>query len=639
MPLSSSADPGTIVLGPPDGHIAFKLAQAKGNDAADLITVSQLSSYQPGVTIGATTVDSHPVLSTWGIADLTGGHGVADHQAGVTDNRYRYGTADVTRSKAWTCRLDTSSETGTAGAFMPGGDLLVSGNVEMYGTFGTDLHIWNESTDAWTDTTSNLTAAPVNTGVAFAGTGTLRLFMPTGTSGYSTYTGAVFANVAASGSVPAAKCFCVYGNTSLICLATNGQLWYTVDGTAWTSFGADGKVDGSLTANWLYEDRDVMGNPILQVVTTGGLYSFDPAGPTLYKLDLQFPNHPSQGRTACNWQGQQYIAAGMNIFSFTGSNIGSIGLDRDEGLPAEQGLRGSIVSLVPELNGMYALVQGDPSGSVVVDVLVDSSVHVWTGYGWHAVWESGDPVDVTRLYVSGARSQHRLWWGSYNGSTYSSQTIILPIAQTNARQLQLWAGDIDYDEDAYIQTGLTDFGMPGAEKIGASVGLRACGNNGFAIPYPVVRYRTSEYGSWTTCVGPKDADGATLAGVLAGEVTYFYWMDSAFEGIRFDEIELEVSWDSPAYVKWMALYFTKLISGNRAWTVTLDLTEKFEDNSPEVMDAALDAFILDENIIDFIYRDTTYKVRVTSWSGADSSGRADTRGMRSVQLLEVHDRP
>jgi hypothetical protein len=315
----------------------------------------------------------------------------------------------------------------------------------------------------------------------------------------------------------------------------------------------------------------------------------------------------------------------MNIFSFTGSNIGSIGLDRDEGLPAEQGLRGSIVSLVPELNGMYALVQGDPSGSVVVDVLVDSSVHVWTGYGWHAVWESGDPVDVTRLYVSGARSQHRLWWGSYNGSTYSSQTIILPIAQTNARQLQLWAGDIDYDEDAYIQTGLTDFGMPGAEKIGASVGLRACGNNGFAIPYPVVRYRTSEYGSWTTCV--------------AGEVTYFYWMDSAFEGIRFDEIELEVSWDSPAYVKWMALYFTKLISGNRAWTVTLDLTEKFEDNSPEVMDAALDAFILDENIIDFIYRDTTYKVRVTSWSGADSSGRADTRGMRSVQLLEVHDRP
>ena len=58
---------------------------------------------------------------------------------------------------------------------MPLGDLLYSGNVEMYGAFGTDLHLWNESTDAWTDTTQNLTAAPVNSGVAFKGTGTLKL--------------------------------------------------------------------------------------------------------------------------------------------------------------------------------------------------------------------------------------------------------------------------------------------------------------------------------------------------------------------------------------------------------------------------------------------------------------------------------
>jgi hypothetical protein len=640
MPLPDSADPGTIVLGPPSGHIAFKLAQAKGNDAADLITVSQLSAYQPGVTIGSPNVDSHPVLSTWGIADLTGGHGVADHQAGVTDNRYRYGTADVTR-KAWTPRLDTNAETGTAGAFMPGGDLLVSGAVEMYGTFGTDLHIWDETNDEWDDTGNNLTAAPPNTGVAFAGTGTLKLFMPMGASGYATYTGAVFANVAASGSVPAAKCFCIYGNTMLICLSTTGQLWYSVDGTTWTSFGADGKVDGSLTANWLYEDRDVMGNPVLQVVTTGGLYSFDPAGPTLYKLDLQFPNHPSQGRAACNWQGQQYIAAGMNIFSFTGSNIGSIGLDRDEGLPAAQGLRGSIVSLVPELNGMYALVQGDAQDAVVVDILVDSSVQVWTGYGWHAVWESttNDPVDVTKLYVSGARSQHRLWWGTYNGSTYSSQTIVLPIGQLNSRQLLTWSGSFDFAGTAYIETGLTNMGMPGSTKIAVSVGLRASGNDGVDIAFPVVKYRTVDLGSWTTCVGPKDATGATISGFMATETTYFYWIDSAFVGARFDEIELRVDWASPSYIEWVALYFTKLISGNRAWTVTLDLTEKFEDNSPEVMDAALDAFILTDNIIDFIYRDTTYKVRVTSWSGADSSGRADTRGMRSVQLLEVHDRP
>ena len=59
MPIGS-ADPGSIILGPSDDHKAFKLAQAKGSDGADLITVSQLSAYQPGVTIGATDVNSHP---------------------------------------------------------------------------------------------------------------------------------------------------------------------------------------------------------------------------------------------------------------------------------------------------------------------------------------------------------------------------------------------------------------------------------------------------------------------------------------------------------------------------------------------------------------------------------------------------
>jgi hypothetical protein len=73
--------------------------------------------------------------------------------------------------------------------------------------------------------------------------------------------------------------------------------------------------------------------------------------------------------------------------------------------------------------------------------------------------------------------------------------------------------------------------------------------------------------------------------------------------------------------------------------VTLDLTNTYEDQSPAVMNAALDRYIVDENIVDFIYRDTTYKVRVASWSGADSSGRADTRGMRSVQLIQIKDRP
>ena len=633
MPIGS-ADPGSIILGPSDSRVAFKLAQAKGSDGADLITVSQLSAYQPGVTIGAVDVDSHPVLSTWGISDLSGGHGMVNHQAGVTDQRYRIGTADVTHKKAWTCRLKATTETGTAGDFWPAGDLYSSSNPGMYGVFGTDLHRWNESTDSWTDTTSNLTATPVNTGVAFKGTGTLKLFIPMGSSGYATHTGAAFANVAPSGSVPAAKAFCVFGNTSLICLDTVGQLWYSVDGSAWTSFSTDGKIDESLTANWIYEDRDAMGNPVLMVVTNGGLFSFDPAGPTLYRQDLQFPIHPLHGRTGCDWRGEQYIAAAMNVFSYTQGNIGSMGLDRDDGLPFQLSVRSSIVSLVSEFNGMYALVQGDPEGAVVADQYVYSSVHVWTGFGWHAIWESDQTVDVSRLYVSGVNSQNRLWWGV----DHTAYTVNLPISLTNPVSIQGYAGS-GYEADAYIETGLTDMGMPGSEKIAVSVGVRASGNNGVDVPYPTVKYRLIDYPSWTTCLGPYDASGVALGGPLIQDETYFYWMDAGFEGVRFEEIELRIDWDNPAYIKWVALYFTKIIAGNLAWTVTLDLTNTYEDQSPAAMNAALDSYITSENIVDFIYRDTTYKVRVASWSGADSSGRGDDRGMRSVQLIQVKDRP
>ena len=630
MPLSGSADPGSIILGPADAHMAFKLAQAKGSDGADLITVSQLSAYQPGATIGAIDVNSHPVLSTWGISDLTGGHGLAFHLPGVTDQRYRFGTADVTRPGMWTAPYPIVSYNGTSAAFWPCGDLYYSGNVEMYGSFGTDLHVWDEATDSWTDTTANLAATPVNTGVAFKGTGTLKLFIPTGATGYSTYTGATKADVSASGTVPAARAFCVFGGTSLICLDTVGQLWHSEDGTNWTSFSTDGKVDESLTANWIYEDRDAMGNPVLMVVTTGGLFTFDPAGPTLYRLDLVYPNHPSQGLTGCSWRGEQYIAVGLGVHSYTGGNIGAMGLDRDEGLPFPLGYNAKIVSLVPQYNDLYALVQGDGTKSY-------ASVHRWTGFGWHWVWQSESGAAPSRLYVSGARSSQRIWWGIGNLS-FSQQ---VPIAYTNPKQLvannitSLASGTF------YLETGLTNMGMPGSRKIAVSVGLRIetpAGTVTLADP-PAVQYRTHENDSYTTLAGPYNADGSLNIPDGTVSETYFYWFDSGFEGVAFDEIELRLEWQTPFMVKWAALYFTKVISGNLAWTVTLDLTNTYEDNSPEVMGAALDRYITSENIVDFIYRDTTYKVRVASWSGADSSGRGDDRGMRSVQLIQVKDRP
>lgn len=625
MPIAT-AEPGTIIL---DG-VLYKILAGSDGKGADLLQVQQLGSYQQGVTIGSPDVNSHPYLSTWGIMDLTGGHGLAFHLAGTTDTHYRYSTIDVSRPGQWAPRWAVATETGTAGTFMPLGDLLYSGNVEMYGAFGTDLHIWNESSDAWTDTTDNLAAAPVNPGVAFQGTGTLRLFIPTGSSGYSTYTGATKTDVAASASVPAVRMFCVFGSTNLIALATDGQLWYSTDGSTWASYGPDGKIDGSLTAYGIYETRDATDSPILIVNTSGRAFTFDPGVPKLYTLDLQFPNHPNQGLAASVWRGVYYITVGMGIHSYTGSTIGAMGLDRDEGLPALYGYGSKIASLAPEYNNLYALVQGGSTSY--------PSVHRFDGYGWHSVWEGSATGTVSKLYVSGARSTPRIWWGVGN----NSYTFQLPIGYSNPRQV-ITAGDgAKLAAGGYMRTGFTHMGMPGSRKVAVSLGVRLAALDTSIVAAADVSYRLREDDAFTALIGPMGEDGTPLVFPASGPVydeTYYYWFDSDFEGVAFDEIELQISVGTLTVVKGMAMYFMKVLSGNLAWTAAVDFANTLEVKTDLAQAAHLDSLITSGRIVDLVHRETTYKVRVSAWSGADSTGRADGRSTRTISLIEIRDRP
>lgn len=621
MPLATTADNGTIIL---DG-VAFKVVVGDNGKGADLLQVQQLGSYQQGVTIGSPDVNSHPYLSTWGLMDLTGGHGLADHLAGTTDTRYRYSTLDVSRPGQWAGRWKVNTETGTAGAFMPLGDLLYSGNVEMYGAFGTDLHIWNESTDAWTDTTVNLTAAAVNPGVAFAGTGTLRLFIPLGASGYDTYTGAAKANVASD-----ALMFCVFGGSNLIRLTTTGQLHYSTDGTAWTSYNADGKIDGALTAYGIHEWRDAMDNPILIIHTSGGAFTFDPAGPTLYPLDLKFPNHPNQGLAACVWRGIYYVTVGMGIHSYTGSVIGAMGLDRDEGLPALYSLGSRIVALAPEYNNMYALVQGGSSAY--------PSVQRFDGYGWHSVWEASGTGTASKLFISGARSTPRIWWGVGN----NSYTTELPIAYSNPRQVINAGTAALLESGGYVRTGMTNMGMPGSRKIAVSLGVRTTSLDVSTVGAATVKYRLREDDTFTQLQGPMTEDGDVYVFPASGPVadtTYYYWFDSDFEGVSFDEIELEITVGISTIVKYAAMYFMKVLSGNLAWNAAFDCTNTVELKTDAALAAKLDSLITSGRIVSMIHRDTTYKVRVSAWNGSDATGRADARSTRTVSLIQIRDRP
>jgi hypothetical protein len=593
------------------------------------LQVQDLGTFPRKITIGDPTLESQDFLSTWAISDLTGGHGLQEHQTDATISRYRYATMDVTRPHMWTQRPKVNTETGTAGTFMPLGDLLYSGNIEMYSAFGQDLHIWNESTDAWTDTTSNLAAAPVNNGVAFAGTGTLRLFIPLGSTGYDTYTGATHASVAASGSTPAARDFAVFSQM-LICLDTSNQLWWTTDGTTWTSFGADGKIDGSFTAYRLDHYRDTMDNPTLIISTSGGTWLFDPGGPTLYDQDLEYPVHPDQGLAACEWRGIYYVSVGMGVHSFNSATgvIDAMGLDRDEGLPYVYGYNSKIIDLYPAYNEMYCLVQGSTADST------RPSVQKWTGRGWHAVWELGTTGTASRLYVSQARSTYRVWWGVGN----NSYTIELPRAFTNPKQMSFNLAANLLDTTGQIETGMTDMGMPGFRKIAHSARVRiAYLNDASGSTAPTLYYRLRDEDSYTEVYRWTQvfSGGATD---IPYETYHFAFGGSSTDatGVGFDEIELKlVIPDQYGIVKFAAMDFVKIPKQNRAWTMTFDLNASYDNVSPSSLAAVLDALIISETITKLIHRGKTYWVRLASWNGSDNTGKGDDRGQRTVQIIET----
>jgi hypothetical protein len=614
MPITYPS-PNSIILGGKE----LKLLQP------GQIQTQELGTYPRKITIGDPTKDSQDFISTWIISDLTGGHGLGTHSSDATISRYRYATMDLTKPGIWSGRWKVNTETGTAGTFIPLGDLLVSGNIEMYSAFGQDLHVWNESTDAWTDTTSNLAAAPVNNGVAFAGTGTLRLFIPLGSTGYDTYTGAAHASVAASGSVPAVRMFAVFSQM-LIALSTTNQLWWTTDGTTWTSFGVDGKVDGSVTAYRITKERDVMGNPTLAIATSGGVWVFDPGGPTLYEQDLEYPVHPDQGLAACSWRGEYYVSVGMGIHKWNPASgtIDAMGLDRDEGLPFTYSYNSKIVDLFPAYNEMYALVQGSTADST------QPTVQKWTGRGWHSVWELGSTGTASRLYVSQARSTYRVWWGVGN----NSYTIELPRSFTNPKNIVQGAVSGRVQAGGTVETGLTDMAMSGYRKIAHSARVRFVGADAnLAGTQTTLYYRTDDLTSYTALYPSYEV-------VIADEGyeqydSIVYWFKEDRTGVAFDEIELKLSTLSNS-VKYITMDFVKIPRRNLSWTFAVDLSGSYDDESPVTLFQHIRDLVDSETFTTMVHGTTTYYGRLASWSAVEMTGAHDTRiPSMTIQFIET----
>jgi hypothetical protein len=589
------------------------------------LTVQQVASFPQKVTIGEPNKGSHPLLSTWGFDGLPGGSGVAKHD-NTTTRRYKYAIADTRNATFFAAPRKTLVTTGTANPFMPHNDLVVSGVRRLYGTFGVDLHIWNESTLTWTDTTNNLSAAAVNPGVAFQGTGTLRLFIPMGSTGYARWDGTTLTNVAASGSQPAARDFVVLG-TMLVCLDVSNQLWWSIDGSTWTSFGTAGKLEAGVSGRRTKIYKNAYGDKTVHIATDNGLYAFDPAGPTMYDTDLALPPHPYQGYAMDRWRDQLFISGGMGVMSWNGAAVNEMGLDRNHGLPNFD--RGWITDLVGARNGLFALVRGyDP-----VTTFGMLSVHEWTGEGWQCHWRNEmEPTSTFKMVVSSAQGGYRVWWGYGN----SACGLPIPVDGANAEQLaELLDGE--FEKPWFLDTGLNAFDMEGFTKIAVAAEWDEYINEDGALDV---------YAYYSDQTVPATELQAAVAGVSAtGEwkhrsVQFGYdavtgaYLGTPFDQIGFQFIGQPKTYDGPEIVKNFVFTFQKVVEGYRAWSTTVNLQRYYDQGMGDIADLINDLVLANEYCL-LQYQQEQIRVRFASWSGVDDSGQAHQSGMRRISIIEI----
>ena len=596
------------------------------------LTVQQVTSFPAKVTQGEVNKGSHPLLSTWGFDGLTGGHGIAKHD-GTTTRRYRIGLADTHNASYIAAPKKAVAIAGTSAAFMPHNDLVVSSTRRFYGSFGTDLYLFDESGDTMTDTTKNLSAAAVNPGVAFQGTGTLKLFIPCGTTGFATWDGTTLTNVAASGSKPAAKDFVQLG-TLFICLDTSNVLWYTTDGSTWQKFSPSVGLDAGIVGNRLEIYKNGYGDKTVHIATDCGLFTFDPLGPTLYDTDLALPNHPYQGLGIRRWRDQLYISSGTGMFSWNGSAIDPMGLDRNHGLPEELvGTNGRITDVCSDLNYLYALI-----GAGFVD---SYSIHAWTGEGWQMIWTgTADLLTTSKMVVSSAQSGYRLWWGYGN----SAMTLPLNIPFANAEALAA-LNDTGYNHAWSLQTGMNAFEMDGYTKIAATVAWREYTADDGKLEFS---YRTADDDAFITIPGYDFTPSTSTS-------TDGAWHDREYE-FGFDAInarfygepvgQIEFQWrgdptmvyTGPDIIKDFVCTFQKVVEGYRAWSTPMNLQRYYDHNQGDFAEL-INELVLANEYCDFQYQQEIVRVKFASWSGVDETGQAHHGGMRRLSIIEIPTSP
>jgi hypothetical protein len=675
----------------------FSLDQQTGNGEVRIgdhwfplnggVSEQPLARWPPKVTFGDYAKDSDPLISAYVMSSFTGGIGNYSIKAGVEDDTYWTGTLESRFHDGLTLLPLTESFGSDHDSYTtsrPLGDFPASDPQYLH-CFDADVHSWDESTEEFTFEIS-LAATPVDRGVEYLG----EFWVPYGAGGY----GVLDSALALTEHVDISPIQFIVWDKKLMALTTNGELrqWHTTDldwsVTAWTATGENRTLPTGNDPRRMVNFMNTSGVPTLHITTNTLVFAYDPDSDVLYETRLDYPKHPDQGKAAVNWRGDtMFVSVGLGIHGYNGSIITSMGPDGRHGLPDH--LRGSIVDLAAEYNGLLALIEGrsNPDATEVSEEFISqnpmygnedtwaisdlplqpvySSIYRWSNSQWHPVWESaGASGTPTSMSISEADDSYRLWWG-YGAEAYTQR---LQVDFQNPKQ-SLLSLSLKFAPSGELTTGWFDADMTAFYKLAShiEVTLDDVFENGQMYGAVSVYYQIDVTSGWKL-LGTATGVGRTNMpfGNVLREVGPPFSKGKAFRKIRFRIVmtQLDESQDDDLLALLSALLaeilgddtlstsrfspllesivfkFNKIPEQTLSWQFSISLVhpDGYKGVGNDELIQYLYNLLVTDEFFEFGYRGDTFRVRAAQTTGERGSGY-DERGNFQMNLVQITTGP
>lgn len=607
------------------------------------ISSSIINIYSRKVNQGDPGPDDHPINSTWIQRSWDGGGQILESRPDVGNNRFYFSTMESMYANALTLAQSPTIYEDPGGL---GRDSIVLGKFadEVYAAWGDSLYSFDLVNLEW-DLEDTMASVAVAKGQLYtystgASIGQKAFYIPEG-SGSEVWNGTALASVGKS-----SVSFTVWDD-KLFRLGTDGSIEYTTDGTTWQ--GLIYIPDGS-TPRKLLVYMNLGGDPAVHVVTSSSVYAYDFTTGRLYQTQMQYPNHPDQGRASSTWRAEMQVGVGLGVHRYNRSTIGAMGLDNNDGLP--EAYRGVIVDLEPSYNALYALVSGATVSDTAPDAytlnlgggddqMYGSSTEVtsllmrWNGFGWHYV-DSVTGTAPSTCYVSDAGNYYAVWYAA------GGQIRCMELSRTYFNPKD---GNNIYPtvRSGYLETMWYNYGWEGQTKIAKKFEIFVTGVSGGKGTVSIQYKLDSEDNQWTPLETVfEDGEHSYYLGRdfnIAETDNPLFYEGFPFERIKFRYIVLRDENDMMArpVIHWTDLVVRRFLKPNRNWRMVLDLTKKNSDYTPtELADNLIQRALATESTT-FVHENEQYRVELVALEFNETAGATMIQYKATVNLIESNE--